>query len=83
MDHVDQPLFTSVPSAFINICPQKKAKLEKDQAELQALSTKLEELEASYSAELCGREDTVSLCLLFFFNAVPGIGRLGVSVYLA
>jgi hypothetical protein len=49
------------------ISSQKKSKLEKDQAELQALTTKLEELEAAYGAELCGREDTVSLCFLFFF----------------
>ncbi|KAG7531287.1 hypothetical protein FFLO_04465 [Filobasidium floriforme] len=46
--------FWSFPSAAGAI---KKSKLEKDQAELQALTTRLEELEAAYSTELCGRED--------------------------
>jgi hypothetical protein len=71
----------------VNICPQKKSKLEKDQAELQALTTKLEELEAAYSAELCGREDNVSLFFFLFFFFVPileirGIRRLGLSSHL-
>ena len=39
---------------------QKKAKLEKDQAELSLLEAKYTELEASYSDALRGREETVS-----------------------